>query len=99
MFNVSEKQKFDRYHYSIFVDSFLNHDYTEEDEKDEFKVSFFLLLQCNHGSETNQQYSITRNLFQRINTHKIKKLPEGHYVQRTSTGDTERPICIPTQSV
>jgi len=29
---VSEKQKFDRYHYSIFVDSFLNHDYTEEDK-------------------------------------------------------------------
>jgi len=62
-FNVSEKQKFDRYHYSICVDSFLNHDYTEEDEKDEFKVSLFHLLQCKHGSETNQQYSITRNLF------------------------------------
>jgi len=30
--NVSEKQKFDRYNYSIFVDSFLNHDDTEEDE-------------------------------------------------------------------
>ena len=62
-FDVSEKQKLDRYHYSIFVDSFLNHDYTEEDEKDEFKVSLFHLLQCKHGSETNQQYSITRNLF------------------------------------
>jgi len=40
------------------VESFLNHDYTEEDEKDEFKVSLFHLihlLQCNHGSETNQQ--------------------------------------------
>jgi len=36
--------------------SFLNHDYTEEDEKDEFKESLFHLihlLQCNHGSETN----------------------------------------------
>ena len=30
--HVSEKQKFDRDNYSIFVDSFLNHDYTEKDE-------------------------------------------------------------------
>jgi len=39
---------------SIFVDSFLNHDYTEKDEKDEFKVSLFHLFhlfQCNHGSK------------------------------------------------
>jgi len=34
---------------------FLNHDDTEEDEEDEFKVSLFHLLQCHHGSETNQQ--------------------------------------------
>jgi hypothetical protein len=37
---------------------FLNHDYTEEDEEDEFKVSLFHLIhlvQCNHGSETTQQ--------------------------------------------
>jgi hypothetical protein len=44
-------------HYSIFVNSFLNHDYTEEDE---FKVSLFHLihfLQCNHGSENeNEQF-------------------------------------------
>ena len=36
----------------------MNHDYTEEDEEDELKVSLFHLLhllQCNHGSETNQQ--------------------------------------------
>jgi len=36
----------------------LNHDYTEEDEINEFKVSLFHLihlLQCNHGSETIQQ--------------------------------------------
>jgi len=68
---VSEKQKFDRYHYSIFVDSFLNHDYTE---KDELKVSLFHLLQCKHGSETNQQYSITRNLFSALKYSYDKKI-------------------------
>jgi hypothetical protein len=33
---------------------FLNHDYTEEDEQDDFKVFFHLIhfLQCNHGSKT-----------------------------------------------
>jgi len=48
------------------VDSFLNHDYTDEDEKDEFKVSLFHLIhlhQCNHGSETNPQYYIMKYLF------------------------------------
>jgi len=35
----------------MFIQVF-DHDYTEEDE---FKVSLFHLLQCNHGSETNQQ--------------------------------------------
>jgi len=45
---------------------FLNHDYTE---KDEFKVSLFHLFhlfQCNHGSETNQQILIMRNLFSEL---------------------------------
>jgi len=38
--------------------SFLNHDYTEEDEQDEIKtllIHLIHLFQCNHGSETNLQ--------------------------------------------
>jgi hypothetical protein len=35
----------------------LNHDYTEEDEEDDFKVFLFHLLQCNHGSKNvNEQF-------------------------------------------
>jgi len=40
--------------------TFLNHDYTEEDEKDEFIVFFIHLihlLQCNHDSKKqNEQF-------------------------------------------
>ena len=52
-------------HYSIFVDSFLNHDYTEEDESDEFKVSLFHLihlLQCNHGSKNENEHLLNGEL-------------------------------------
>jgi len=55
----------------------LNHDYTEEDEEDEFKVSLFHLIhlfQCNHGSETNQQILNNEELIFRDflrNTQKI----------------------------
>jgi len=35
----------------------LNHDYTEEDEFKVFLFHLLHLLQCNHGSETNQQIS------------------------------------------
>jgi len=60
------------------VESFLNHDYTEEDEKDEFKVSLFHLihlLQCNHGSETIQQIISIEFLFFRY----INIMPFGQF--------------------
>jgi len=57
---------------------FLNQDYTEEDEEDEFKVSLFhlvLLLQFNPGTETNEQllnYEVLTylvNLFHHLQRH------------------------------
>jgi len=56
----------------------LNHDYTEEDEEDELKVSLFHLIhliQCNHGSKNENEQILNGELIFRVflrNARKIK---------------------------
>jgi len=55
----------------------LHHDYTEEDENDEFKVSLFHLIhlfQCNHGSGTNQQILNDEEFIFRAFLRKVLKI-------------------------
>ena len=63
----------------------MNHDYTEADEEDEFKESLFHLihlLQCNHGSETNQQILNKEELIFRafLSDHKFLGRSESMYL-------------------